>query len=279
MAPEQLSSGTVSVKSDIYSLGLILFEIFTGKRRFETKNLAELRSLHDSATSSTPSAVVDDLDPMVERVILRCLEKDPQQRPASVYAVLGALPGADPLAAALAAGETPSPEMLANVEEAGALRPNVAVACLAVFVLGLVGWTLLPDSPAVVGAQSPEVLSVRAGDLLRDVGYDELPPFTASGFRTDSDYLKRLADEDPSPSRWDPLENDDHAAVYFWRRWSPVRMEPTDLHQSIVREDNPPQFAPGSVTVRLDLQGRLLALDVIPSEAPAGLSRPVSSTA
>ena len=50
---------------------------------------------------------------MVERVILRCLEKDPAQRSSSVAQVAAALPGGDPLAAALAAGETPSPEMVA----------------------------------------------------------------------------------------------------------------------------------------------------------------------
>ena len=58
---------------------------------------------------------------MVERVILRCLEKDPGRRPFSVAQVAAALPGGDPLAAALAAGETPSPEMVAAAGEEGAL--------------------------------------------------------------------------------------------------------------------------------------------------------------
>jgi len=56
---------------------------------------------------------VRDLDPLVERVILRCLENEPDQRPASALPVAAALPGGDPLAAALAAGETPSPQMVA----------------------------------------------------------------------------------------------------------------------------------------------------------------------
>jgi hypothetical protein len=60
------------------------------------------------------------MDPVVERVILRCLDPDPTRRPSSALAVSAALPGGDPLAAALAAGETPSPEMVAALQ--GPLR-------------------------------------------------------------------------------------------------------------------------------------------------------------
>src|SRR5580700_2431439 len=89
MAPEQLAGKEVSLRSDIYSLGLVLHEMFTGKRRVDTK--------------TTPTELVKDLDPAVERVILRCLEADPRDRPASAIALAAALPGGDPLAAALAA--------------------------------------------------------------------------------------------------------------------------------------------------------------------------------
>src|SRR5580765_5435863 len=77
MAPELLAGKPASVKSDLYALGLVLFEIFTGKRAYEASTIGELRQLHDTQTLTTPSAIVPDLDPVVERVILRCLEKDP----------------------------------------------------------------------------------------------------------------------------------------------------------------------------------------------------------
>ena len=94
---------------------------------------------HDAPRAAAPAPQRDDarehlrrssrdLDPLVERVIVRCLEPDPKERPASALQVAAALPGGDPLAAALAAGETPSPEMVAAAPKEGALRPAVAVA-------------------------------------------------------------------------------------------------------------------------------------------------------
>ena len=54
MAPEQLAGREVTVQSDIYSLGLVLYEIFTGKRAFEASTLAELVRLHTRNQSRKP---------------------------------------------------------------------------------------------------------------------------------------------------------------------------------------------------------------------------------
>src|SRR5690348_1326772 len=67
MAPEQLAGKQVTTKSDIYSLGLILYEILTGKRAFEASTLQELVRLRDSGTITNPSTLVRDLDPLIER--------------------------------------------------------------------------------------------------------------------------------------------------------------------------------------------------------------------
>ena len=48
MAPEQLAGGRVTVRSDLYALGLVLYELFTGKRAFDAGTVAELRRLHES---------------------------------------------------------------------------------------------------------------------------------------------------------------------------------------------------------------------------------------
>src|SRR5437016_9880828 len=136
MSPEQLDGRTFTVRSDIYSLGLVLYELFTGRKAFEAPTLGELVKLRRSDTTpTTPTSIIKDLDPLVEKVIDRCIQKDPEQRPASAIQVAAALPGGDPIAAALAAGETPSPEMVAAAPKEGILRPAVAGALLASFLV------------------------------------------------------------------------------------------------------------------------------------------------
>ena len=113
MAPEQLAGGEVTARSDIYALGLVLYEIFTGQRALEGRNLAELINRREQSGIVPPRTLVKDLDPDIEIGIMRCLRPDPDARPGSALAVAASLPGGDPLAAALAAGETPSPAMVA----------------------------------------------------------------------------------------------------------------------------------------------------------------------
>ena len=105
MAPEQLAGQGASVRSDIYSLGLVLYELYTGKRAIEGATLADLRRAHSEHQPTAPSLLASEIDPVVERAILRCLEKEPAKRPASALQLAASLPGGDPLAAALAAGK------------------------------------------------------------------------------------------------------------------------------------------------------------------------------
>src|SRR5579864_1775883 len=81
MAPEQLDGKEVTVRSEIYSLGLVLYEIFTGKRPFDGATLADLVRTRNESAPANPSTLVHDLDPAVERVILRCMEREPAHRP------------------------------------------------------------------------------------------------------------------------------------------------------------------------------------------------------
>ncbi len=222
MAPEQLEGREVSVRSDIYSLGLLLYEILTGKRAFEASTLAELQRLHESSTPTSPSDVVKDLDPTIERVILRCLEKDPRKRPPSALQVAAALPGGDPLAAALEAGETPSPEMVAAAGEGEGIRPAIAWACLATTVLLVVAVVFLNDRTKLFAfappEKPPELLTERAREVLQTAGYTEPAADSAYGFSRGGEFLEYIQKNDKSKTRWENLEI---GAVTFWYRQSP----------------------------------------------------------
>src|SRR5205814_2761883 len=75
MSPEQLAGQELTARSDIYSLGLVLYEIFTGRKAFSAPSLADLLRLRKTESlPESPSTVVKDLDPLVERTIERCLE-------------------------------------------------------------------------------------------------------------------------------------------------------------------------------------------------------------
>jgi serine/threonine-protein kinase len=272
MSPEQFAGGELSPKSDLYSLGLVLYEIFTGKRPFDTSSPEVMARLRDKSTPTAPSQYLKELDPLIERVILRCLEKDPGKRPASALQVAAALPGGDPLAAALAAGETPSPEMVAASGETEGLRPVVAWGLLA-GVIGLVTAAILLSAQTklyrrVPLEKPPEELAERAREILRSVGYSDPPVDTAMGFYEGNEFLRYIAQHDKSKTRWDHLET---GAFVFWYRGSPRPLAAGNTLSDapvvgVAWTDDPPLEVSGMTLVKLNPLGRLTQLVAIPPQ-------------
>lgn len=244
MAPEQLAGAEVTAKSDLYALGLILYELLTGKRAFEAATLPELIKRREEGAVTSPSTLVRDLDPLIERVILRCLEKDPAQRPASALQVAAALPGGDPLAAALAAGETPSPEMVAAAGATEGMKPKLAFALLATVLFGLLAYTIAYDrfkiDNIVPAGNPPEVLVARAHEIIRQLGLPEAAADSAYGFEHDIDYLTFIEDHDKSATRWKRLSSGTPAEFLFWYRQSPRDMQPLHFFSNSLVEDSDP---------------------------------------
>src|SRR5579871_2932904 len=100
-------------------------------------------------------------------------------RPASVLNIASALPGGDPLAAALAAGETPSPQMVAAAGQAAGLAPRTAVLCLVTALLGLAAANYVFIKISGMGKlgleQSPADLTVKAKEIIAQLGYQNKP--------------------------------------------------------------------------------------------------------
>jgi serine/threonine-protein kinase len=280
MAPEQLSGKEVTVKSDIYALGLVMYEILTGKRAFDAVTLPELMKARNEGRITEPSTLVRDLDPLIERVILRCLENDPTKRPASALQVAAALPGGDPLAAALAAGETPSPEMVAAAGEKEGIRPSLAAVCLAgvILLIGVCTYLGIRESglKQIRPEFSAEVMEHKAREIIRNLGYPAPSVDSASEFTYEGDYLEYLDKKDRPGSTWERILGERPPLLMFEYRQSPKQMVPSgfatvSLTPGLVGFDDPPQTFSGMTNVRLDPAGRLLYFQAIPpqKEEPA----------
>jgi len=278
MAPELFERQPATVQSDIYALGLVLYEMFTGKPAFSGNTVGDLARQHREATPTRITQLVAEIDPLADRIIQRCLAKDPAERPSSALQVAAALPGGDPLAAALAAGETPSPEMVAASGGLGALKAAHAAAILSALVAGalLVVW-LSARTQAVhylPATKPPAVLADQARTMVRGLGYRDTVHDAAWGFTT-TDYMQHLQ-SDPSAGRWENLRPGQPPGVVFWFRQAPIALGSDSLLDSgRVTFNIPSRAQPGMVSVLVDLKGRLQYLTanlprIRDTEEPAG---------
>jgi len=281
MAPEQLQGQEVTARSDIYALGLVLYELFTGRRAFDAKTLADLVIQHELGTVTAPTTLVATLDPAIERAILRCLNRDPARRPATAIAVSAALPGGDPLAAALAAGDTPSPEMVAAAGgEASTLSLPIGVALTAMCLVLLVAAAAMADRVILLARtpfdRAPASLFDRARDLERQFGYTEPVADRASGFFTRGDVQAWLRAARSPADQARMLASGAPAVVLFWYRSSPQLLVPQG---NGVGPADPPTATTGMTSIVLDTQGHLVSFLHLPSSSLTRLEAGVDWTA
>ena len=268
MAPEQLAGKGATIRSDIYSLGLILYEIYTGKKAFKAKTLAELREQKETQTPRAPSELRDGIDPVVERVIQRCMEKDPNTRPASVAQLAQALPGGDPLAAAIAAGETPSPEMVAASGGKEGLRPVVAWALLAAIILEC--WAIIAMNDRfmlykhIPFEMRPDALVEQSKRFIKNTGCSETFKDSYYSFIENSNLLDSIEASDNTPDRWKSL---DARAILFRYQQSPQRLQLDGTTRRMMNN-------PGEALVVTDSEGRLVLFRCVPSPLQSSSEAP-----
>lgn len=257
MAPEQLSGGAVTFRSDVYSLGLVLYEVFTGTPAFGSRGSARDK---DRKIQLRPSSVVRGLDPAIERVILRCLEQDPQARLASALEVSAALPGGDRLRAGIAAGETPTPETVAAAGAPVFVSTPKAFAMLGAVFVAMVAAVILCGYGSAIGLaeadKRPDFLMERARALISHFGYREPARDFASWFAVDQKYFAGATRRQTRAVG---------GPVKFYYRQSPHPMVPREYY-SLIREDDPAP-SPGEFLVVLDPAGRLLEFKAMPTAA------------
>jgi serine/threonine protein kinase len=191
MAPEQVAGKPVDYRTDIYSLGLILYEMFTGVPAFQADNPVAVALKHMQEEAVPPHQIDPAIPAYIERTILKCLLKEPANRFQSIAQLEQALNGSaeqNSAAAAVAPVRTanaqkavsaPSPARIATPSIAPAATqskgpsPIVWVLLIAVIVLGALG-TLR----GIANARAADLIppSERSAPVPPEIAYLSSPP-------------------------------------------------------------------------------------------------------
>lgn len=264
MAPEQLKGFEVTAKSDIFALGVVLYELFTGKRPYPAETVQAMIDQQEAMQI----AEGEDLNEAVLQVVRRCLHPDPAKRPVSPLAVSAALPGGDALAMALAAGETPSPEMVAAANGGGGLPKQWAIACLGTVLACAIGLPFLNvhrlammQAPMLV---SPPVLEAKARDAARSFGFSEEPADRHSTLYNRGTYVswvRRMGGGQRTPAQW--MRGEPGMALQY--RQSPVPLEAAPM--GYVTGSNPAAMLPGMAEVQINTDGWLRGFSGVPTRS------------
>jgi serine/threonine protein kinase len=164
LSPEQAQGFEVTPVSDLYAIGVILYEALTGRVPFEGESAVAVAMKQVSQTPQRPSSIRPTISPALDAVVMRALEKDPGQRFQSADAFIAALDQAmrEPQAGAGTQAFAPLPPVVAeetSEEEESKRRRNwwIVAALAAVLVGALVGLLLTRDTttdvPNVTGKQ------------------------------------------------------------------------------------------------------------------------------
>jgi serine/threonine-protein kinase len=268
------------MSSDVYGLGLVMYEILTGRRAYEGKSVKELRDLQATGPPPSLSSLISNLDPIVARVVMWCLEFDPAARPGSARAVAAALPGGDPLAAAVAAGETPSPEMVAAAGGRGALPASVGIGLVIAATAGLLLVGPINDKAALFRLaqfkKPPLVLAEKARSILHKLGHSDQPRPSAYRLFVNTDLLNHIEETDSSLNRWDRLAGRP-TAFGLWYRESKGPLVPYNRFNGLIEWYDPPNLSEGMSRLQLDELGRLRRLEIVLSPRTANRDSAVAA--
>ena len=167
MPPEQLEGKEADARSDLFALGLVIYEMATGRRAFEGKTQASLIAAILKDEPRPISAVVTLAPAALDRIVRQCLRKDPDERIQSAHDVRLRLeeiaeagPAAEPVAGAssrpgrwreMAAWATAALAVLLAVafRVASSTKPSVATPVLVASIATAEGTDLLPGVPAI----------------------------------------------------------------------------------------------------------------------------------
>ncbi|MBC7928410.1 MAG: serine/threonine protein kinase, partial [Bryobacteraceae bacterium] len=265
MSPEQLRGDFVTAKSDIYALGLIIYELFTGKQAFDANSLPEMMRKQESESPVSLTSIAGEADPLVEKAVLRCLRPDPAERPATALAVAAALPGGDPLAAALAAGETPSPEMVAASGRTVGIAAKYAVACTLLCIAALISLPFLTQRTALLSMVPmelpPQVLEQKAREIAASLGHTSRRVDDLSWIWVSSEIVSNVGRAHKGGKRdWSQLLKGESPYRLTYRQSPALLVSQPDGY---INGERPPNDKPGMFLMNVSGSGLLRHLEAV----------------
>ncbi len=148
MSPEQAEGKPVDHRTDVYALGLVLYEMFTGRQAFHSDTPMGMLTARLQEIPPPPSSVEPDLPDRIDRAIQKCLERKPEKRFQSVSEVEAALSKRpQPRAALGEAGDVPLPLHLTRWQRSDWLLLPLAAAGLLLFFSFFDACSLAPRTP------------------------------------------------------------------------------------------------------------------------------------
>lgn len=231
MSPEQVEGKEVDHRSDLYSLGLILFEIFTGELPFRGDSALQIMFQRMTVEPKDPKSLRPDLPDYVCALILKCLEKDPAQRYQNAREILADLE--DHRAPSLAA---PRQASLPRIKRPVLARWPWLLAGAA--ILAIAGLFLIPATRRMI-LRAPAKTAQGSRPSIEH--YMAVLPLRIVGNQQETDYLANGV-VDVLSARLSGLKN--------------VYVAPPNAVTSAVKQKDPQQIA-RSLGVKLLLQGTL----------------------
>jgi predicted Ser/Thr protein kinase len=275
MSPEQLRGDSVTFKSDLYALGLIFYELFTGRRAYQANSVAEQLALEETARPASMTSIAGDIDPLVEKVILHCLRADPAERPATALTIAATLPGGDPLAAALAAGETPSPELVAASGKTEGFALHYAVPSLIFVLLALVVYPFLMKPLSMLPLAQlelpPAVLEQKAREIAAAFGYTARPVDWFAFLEWNGPLVHFLQSQPGTTKNWKQYSQAESPVLFSYRQSPDYLISPPD---GDVTANRPAPNAPGMLSMLLDSRGQLRSFRAIAPQIDENVSGP-----
>jgi serine/threonine protein kinase len=227
MSPEQVSGAPVDGRSDIFSLGVVLYELLTNRKPFLGDNLTAIsyKIVHEDFTP--PAELSPEVPLEFNSIVARAMAKDPWNRyqrgkdlALALYQLKAHLEeqkALEDLGTMVSAAENLPTLKLANLQEMAAMgAPRDAVAPSAPPVMPTAMPTPPPASPEPVDEEATRV-NPSLGEAMSGTGPDLAPPSAESTIpRTPASTLEAAAPVPPAPQEWKKLARAEVNSRWFW---------------------------------------------------------------